>query len=127
MATAMLMVLLDSQDHGRFPDCISYELAETVTDRLNKAFESRGHKDISSSSAPELGTAGYPTGDNCAINNGTGHTTAVDASCDHCDKTSLRNVQISGNRGDRTITTGGCSIPLSFPQLTRIATYGTVL
>ena len=27
----------------------------------------------------ELSTAGYPTGDNRAINNGTGHTTAVDA------------------------------------------------
>ena len=121
----------------------------------------------------ELSTAGYPTGDNRAIKNGTGHTTAVDASCDHCDRTSLRNVQVRrrgtrapplthapprsfGNRRDRTITTGGCSIPIScaspmslmqleyvcdvraviqnrrcslclVPQLTRIATYGDVV
>ena len=45
-------------------------------------------------------STGYPTGDNRAINNGTGHTTAVDASCDHCDKTSLRNVQVR-RRGTR--------------------------
>ena len=56
----------------------------------------------------ELSTAGYPTGDdravlviNGAINNGTGHTTAVDASCDDCDNTSLRNVQVR-RRGTRT-------------------------
>ncbi|KAL1751505.1 hypothetical protein FB107DRAFT_251441 [Schizophyllum commune] len=106
MAAAMLVVLLDSQDHGCFPsrapDCISYEPAEMVTDRLNKAFESGGHRDTRSSSAQfytapdqELSTAAYPTGDNRAIKNGTGHTTAVDASCDHCDRTSLRNVQVS--------------------------------
>ncbi|KAL1734432.1 hypothetical protein EV714DRAFT_281175 [Schizophyllum commune] len=114
-------------------DCISSDPAETVTDRLNKAFESggQGYKlqlcpgetytltDTIFYTAPgqELSTAGYPTGDdrallviNGAINNGTGHTTAVDASCDDCDNTSLRNVQIFGNRGDRTITTGGANI-----------------
>ena len=105
-------------------DCISSDPAETVTDRLNKAFESggQGYKlqlcpgetytltDTIFYTAPnqELSTAGYPTGDdravlviNGAINNGTGHTTAVDASCDDCDNTSLRNVQVR-RRGTRT-------------------------
>ena len=116
-------------------DCISSDPAETVTDRLNKAFESggQGYKlqlcpgetytltDTIFYTAPgqELSTAGYPTGDeratlvvNGPVMNGQGHTTAVDGTCPNCGGVRLRNVQINGTRGGASPTGGGANIEM---------------
>ena len=98
-------------------DCFSKDPEDTLTDRMNNALSSGGDGYILSlcpnteykTTAPinfafsnrEISTQGYPTDDsramiivNGAINNGTGHTTAIQGTCSTCNNIKLRNVQV---------------------------------
>jgi hypothetical protein len=97
--------------------CVSPDPANTVTDRLNQLLSSGGNGYVLSLcpsqqymitapilfAAPnqEISTQGYPTGDDRAtlvvsgpVSNGTGHTNAVDGTCNTCSGVKLRNIQV---------------------------------
>jgi hypothetical protein len=101
-------------------DCQNPNPADTLTDRLNTILNSSGPGYVLrlcpnqqyfinapllfASPGQEISTAGYPTGDDRAIlvvngpvSNGTGHTTAVDATCPTCSGAILRNIQVRCN------------------------------
>lgn len=101
--------------------CVSPDPANTVTDRLNQLLTSGGNGYVLSLcpgrqylitkpiafTAPnqEISTQGYPRGNdratlivNGAVFNGTGHTTAVDGTCNTCSGVKLRNVQVRLHR-----------------------------
>jgi hypothetical protein len=100
------------------PACIPPDPANTVTDRLNLALNSSGSGFVLQLcpnarymiqapilfAAPnqEISTSGYPTDDSRAtlvvsgpVENGQGHTTAVDGTCANCGGVILRNIQAS--------------------------------
>ncbi|EIN10985.1 hypothetical protein PUNSTDRAFT_100908 [Punctularia strigosozonata HHB-11173 SS5] len=114
-------------------DCIDPDPANTITDRLNAALSSGGdgYKLSLCPSAQyiitapikfaspnqEISTSGYPTGDeratlvvDGAVENGSGHTTAVDGTCSTCGGVKLRNIQINGTRLGAPPTNGGANI-----------------
>lgn len=97
--------------------CVSPDPANTVTDRLNQLLSSGGNGYVLSLcpsreyfitqpilfAAPnqEISTQGYPTGSDRAtlvvsgpVSNGTGHTNAVDGTCNTCSGVKLRNIQV---------------------------------
>ena len=98
--------------------CLPPDPVSTVTDRLNVALNSSGPGFVLQLcpnaqytiqapilfAAPnqEISTMGYPTDDSRAtlvvsgpIENGQGHTTAVDGTCANCGGVILRNIQAS--------------------------------
>ena len=103
-------------------NCEDPNPADTLTDRLNTLLNSSGPGYILSLcpsqqyliEAPllfsfadqEISTVGYPTPDasgtderailvvNGPVFNGTGHTTAVDGTCELCSGVKLRNIQV---------------------------------
>ena len=102
-------------------DCEPADPANTVTDRLNTLLNSSGDGYIlplcpSTNyliqapilfAAPnqEIRTVGEPYGDERAtlvvagpVANGTGHTTAVDGTCQNCNGVRLRHVQVRTSR-----------------------------
>jgi hypothetical protein len=114
--------------------CFALNPIDTVTDRLNAAFNATGAAGLSIQLCPdtnyvitspilfafpnqELTTQGFPgldlihraiiTVDGPVYANGTGHTTAVDGSCNNCSSVALRYVEIDGNRGSGPIVGGG--------------------
>ena len=103
------------QDNGQ---CIDPNPANTITDRMNIALNSSGPGFILQLcpnaqymiqapilfAAPnqEISTQGYPTDDSRAtlvvsgpVQNGQGHTTAVDGTGANCSGVKLRNIQVS--------------------------------
>lgn len=101
--------------------CEPAEPSDTTTDRLNKLLQSSGAGYVLqlcpgqqyiiqapiTFTAPnqEISTVGYPTGDDRAtlvvsglIENGEGHSTAVDGTCPTCSGVKLRNIQVSDSK-----------------------------
>ena len=101
--------------------CVNPDPANTVTDRMGQLLTSGGNGYVLSLcpgrqyfitrpinfTAPnqEISTQGYPTGNDRAtlvvsgpVFNGTGHTTAVDGTCNSCSGLKLRNVQVCSYR-----------------------------
>lgn len=97
--------------------CEPPDPANTVTDRLNTLLNSSGpgftlrlcpnaqyliqEPLFFSFPDQEISTLGYPTGDDRAtlvvngpVENGQGHTTAVDGTCVNCSGVKLRHVQV---------------------------------
>ncbi|KAI0087266.1 hypothetical protein BDY19DRAFT_1011574 [Irpex rosettiformis] len=67
----------------------------------------------------EISTVGYPSGGERAalvvagpVANGSGHTTAVDGTCQNCNGVKLRNIQINGTRDGASPTQGGANIEM---------------
>ncbi|KAK7470215.1 hypothetical protein VKT23_001651 [Stygiomarasmius scandens] len=127
-------------------DCISPDPADTLTDRMNFALNSSSDGFILKLCAStqyliqeplffafpnqEISTVGYPTGDtratlvvNGPVENGSGHTTAVDGTCETCNGVKLRNVQIDGTRGDSAPTNGGANIEMGGPNSDQVIEY----
>ncbi|KIO32785.1 hypothetical protein M407DRAFT_18249 [Tulasnella calospora MUT 4182] len=107
------------------PSCFPVDPQDTVADRINAALSAPGATGFSLKLCPdtnypisapikfafpnqEITTQGFPGLDlshratitvNGPINaNETGHSTAVDGTCDNCTSVALRYVQIQGNR-----------------------------
>ncbi|KAJ7771035.1 hypothetical protein DFH07DRAFT_804570 [Mycena maculata] len=122
--------LLPRQDDS---DCVDPDPANTVTDRMNTLLNSSGagyvlklcpgreyfiqSPILFAAPGQEISTEGYPTDDTRAtlvvsgpVADGTGHTNAVDGTCDTCSNLMLRNIQIDGARGDAPPTSGGANI-----------------
>ncbi|KAJ3533385.1 hypothetical protein NM688_g7290 [Phlebia brevispora] len=120
--------------HSR-DDCEPAGPLNTLTDRLNTLLNSSGPGYILPLcpstqyyiQAPilffaqnqEISTIGYPYDDDRAslvvsgpVFNGTGHTTAVDGTCQNCSGVKLRNVQINGTRLGASPTSGGANIEM---------------
>ncbi|KAF9236243.1 pectin lyase fold/virulence factor [Melanogaster broomeanus] len=116
-------------------NCVPPDPANTVTDRLNRLLSSSGpgyvlnlcpgQKYLITApilfAAPnqEITTLGYPTGDERAtlvvsgpVENGKGHTIAVDGTCEDCDGVRLRHVQVNGTRLGANHTSGGANIEM---------------
>ena len=97
--------------------CFEVEPEDTLTDRMNLALNSSGEDFVLSLcrnteykiTAPiffafpgqEISTEGYPTDDSRAtiivsgpVSNGTGHTIAIQGTCDTCSNTKIRNIQV---------------------------------
>jgi hypothetical protein len=145
-------------------NCQDPNPAETLTDRLNTLLNSSGTGYVLSlcpnqqylieapllfaSPDQEISTAGYPTGNDRAILvvngpifNGTGHTTAVDGTCDTCSGVKLRNIQvryprdqlrsyidihlsqINGSRAGAPPTGGGANIEFGGPNSDQLIEY----
>ncbi|KAJ6460741.1 hypothetical protein C8R47DRAFT_993842 [Mycena vitilis] len=117
----------------RRDDCVDPDPANTLTDRINTLLNSSGPGYVLSLCAnaqyilespilfaaanQEISTEGLPTDDSRAtlvvngpVFNGTGHTNAVDGTCEDCSGIMLRNIQINGARGDAPPTSGGANI-----------------
>ncbi|KAF9478664.1 hypothetical protein BDN70DRAFT_859677 [Pholiota conissans] len=115
--------------------CEPADPANTVTDRLNALLQNGGDGyvlQLCSNAryliqAPilfahpnqEISTQGYPTTEARAtlvvsgpVQNGQGHTTAVDGTCTTCSGVKLRNVQIDGTRQGAPPTNGGGNIEM---------------
>jgi hypothetical protein len=82
-------------------------------------------------SAPnqEISTIGYPTGDARAllqvagpVGNGTGHTTAVQATKPGLNGVILRNIQVDGNRQGASIS-GGATVEMGGPNTGQVVSY----
>ncbi|KAF9006727.1 hypothetical protein BDQ17DRAFT_1239163 [Cyathus striatus] len=116
-------------------DCEPADPASTVTDRLNTLLSNSGDgytlqlcpNQSYLIQAPilfahpnqEISTLGYPTGGDRAmlvvngpVENGQGHTTAVDGTCATCSGVKLRNIQIDGTRSGAPPTVGGANIEM---------------
>lgn len=99
-------------------DCEPADPSDTVTDRLNNLLKDSGAgyvlrlcpgkqyiiQEPIAFTAPdqEISTLGYPTGDDRAtlvvsgpVENGEGHSTAVDGTCLTCSGVKLRNIQVN--------------------------------
>jgi len=128
---AVSPALLNRQSNG----CIDPNPANTITDRLNIALNSSGPGFILQLCAnaqymiqapilfaapnQEISTEGYPTDDSRAtlvvsgpVQNGQGHTNAVDGTCSNCSGVKLRNIQIDGTRAGAPPTAGGANIEM---------------
>lgn len=117
--------------------CFSVDPQNTIADRINAALSASGATGFSLKLCPdtnypitspikfafpnqEITTQGFPGLDlshratitvNGPINgDGTGHTTAVDGTCQNCISVALRYVNIQGNRGSSGPITGGANI-----------------
>ncbi|KAF7967988.1 hypothetical protein HWV62_32397 [Athelia sp. TMB] len=132
------MQAIRSKASRQSADCEDPNPADTLTDRLNTLLNSSGPGYVLSLcpsqqyliEAPllfsfadqEISTVGYPTPDasgtdqrailvvNGPVFNGTGHTTAVDGTCELCSGVKLRNIQINGTRAGAPPTGGGANI-----------------
>ncbi|KAI0773366.1 hypothetical protein BC629DRAFT_717391 [Irpex lacteus] len=116
-------------------DCEPPDPLNTLTDRLNTLLNSSGpgyilplcpstqyfiHAPIAFFAPDqEISTVGYPSGDERAtfvvagpVANGSGHTTAVDGTCQNCGGVKLRNIQINGTRAGASPTNGGANIEM---------------
>ncbi|KIO32779.1 hypothetical protein M407DRAFT_13820 [Tulasnella calospora MUT 4182] len=124
-------------NHARqTPSCFPIDPQDTIADRINAALSAPGATGFSLKLCPdtnypisapikfafpnqEITTQGFPGLDlshratitvNGPINaDGTGHTTAVDGTCENCISVALRYVQIQGNRGSGPVV-GGANI-----------------
>ncbi|KAF7302260.1 Poly polymerase pla1 [Mycena indigotica] len=117
----------------RQSECVDPDPANTVADRINTLLNSSGPGYVLSlcpdreyvlqspiffaARNQEISTQGYPLGGSRAlltvngpVANGTGHTTAVDGTCNDCGGITLRNVQINGARRIAPPTGGGANI-----------------
>ncbi|CAL1700286.1 unnamed protein product [Somion occarium] len=120
--------------HAR-DDCEPADPLNTLTDRLNTLLNSSGPgytlplcpsvqyyiqaPIVFAAPDQEISTAGYPTGDDRAtlvVNGpvalGSGHTTAIDGTCQTCSGVKLRNIQINGTRQGASPTNGGANIEM---------------
>ncbi|VDB97125.1 unnamed protein product [Peniophora sp. CBMAI 1063] len=127
-------------------NCISPDPQNTLTDRMNVALNSSGDGYVLSLcqntdyiiEAPinfafpnqEISTAGYPTGAeratlivNGPVFNGTGHTTAIQGSCETCSGIRIRNIQINGTRGNAGPTGGGANIEIGGDNSDQLVEY----
>ncbi|KAF9462052.1 hypothetical protein BDZ94DRAFT_763346 [Collybia nuda] len=116
-------------------DCEPPDPADTVTDRLNNLLKNSGPGYVLrlcpgkqyiiqapiAFMAPnqEISTLGYPTGEDRAtlvvngpVDDGEGHSTAVDGTCLTCSGVKLRNIQINGTRSGAPPTNGGGNIEM---------------
>ncbi|KAG2024028.1 hypothetical protein CC2G_001626 [Coprinopsis cinerea AmutBmut pab1-1] len=128
------------------PDCEPADPANTVTDRLNTLLRNGGPgytlrlcpNERYMIQAPitfahpnqEISTLGYPTDDERAtlvvsgpVQNGEGHTVAVDGTCNDCDGVKLRNIQIDGDRGNAPPTKGGGNIEMGGDNSNQLIEY----
>jgi len=126
--------------------CEPADPANTVTDRLNNLLKNSGDGYILQLcpnqryliQAPilfahnnqEISTAGHPTDDSRAVlsvsgpvNNGEGHTTAVDGTCGTCSGVKLRYVQIDGTRHGGAPTKGGGNIEMGGSNSNQLVEY----
>lgn len=110
-------VCRDGHIHAR-ADCEPADPANTLTDRLNMLLNTSGPGYVLPlcpstqyliqapilfwAPGQEISTVGYPHGDeratlvvNGPVQNGQGHTTAVDGTCSNCGGVKLRNIQVS--------------------------------
>ncbi|GJE84859.1 right-handed parallel beta-helix repeat-containing protein [Phanerochaete sordida] len=124
----------DHNLHAR-DDCEPADPDNTLTDRLNTLLNSSGPgytlplcpntqylidaPILFAAPNQEISTTGYPSGDDRAVlvvngpvQNGQGHTTAVDGTCGNCGGVVLRNVQINGTRNGAGPTAGGANIEM---------------
>jgi len=135
--------LLNRQDNTQ---CIEPNPANTITDRMNIALNSSGPGFILQLcpnaqymiqapilfAAPnqEISTAGYPTDDSRAtlvvsgpVQNGQGHTTAVDGTGPNCSGVKLRNIQVNGTRAGASPTAGGANIEMGGANSNQLIEY----
>ncbi|KAG6335885.1 hypothetical protein ID866_3194 [Astraeus odoratus] len=127
--------------------CVAPTPTNTLTDRLNNLLTSSGSGYVLSLcpgeqypitapllfTAPnqEISTAGYPTDDTRAtlivsgpvFSNGTGHTTAVDGTCNNCEGVKLRNVQVNGTRLGALPLVGGANIEMGGSNSNHLVEY----
>jgi hypothetical protein len=132
--------------HRRDGSCEPADPADTVTDRLNNLLAHGGdgytlslcpsaHYLITAPvlfAAPnqEISTLGYPTDDtratlvvNGVVQDGSGHTTAVDGTCATCGGVKLRNIQVNGTRGGAPPTNGGGNIEMGGSNSNQLVEY----
>ncbi|KAH8096720.1 hypothetical protein BXZ70DRAFT_895862 [Cristinia sonorae] len=128
------LLISRSELHTR-ADCEPADPANTVTDRLNTLLNSSGPGYVLPLcpsqqylllapllfAAPnqEIRTVGEPFGDeratlvvNGPVDNGQGHTVAVDGTCPSCSGVRLRHIQINGTRLGASPTNGGANIEM---------------
>ncbi|KAF8157596.1 hypothetical protein BJ912DRAFT_1026853 [Pholiota molesta] len=126
--------------------CEPPDPANTVTDRLNALLQNGGDgyvlqlcpNAVYLIQAPilfahpnqEISTQGYPTTDARAVlavsgpvQNGQGHTTAVDGTCATCSGVKLRNIQIDGTRQGAPPTNGGGNIEMGGANQNQLVEY----
>ncbi|RDB20207.1 hypothetical protein Hypma_012912 [Hypsizygus marmoreus] len=126
--------------------CEPADPANTVTDRLNTLLNSSGPGYVLrlcpnrqyliqapilfAAPQQEISTLGYPTGNERAIlvvngpvENGEGHTTAIDGTCENCSGVKLRNIQIDGTRKGAPPTGGGGNIEMGGPNSNQLVEY----